>query len=106
MSQTKTLSSPISIFLYNLYIKGISLIAVSGPAGYLYPNTTSDPRLTDDRYAADRNAAHVLSLVADGRLEPKRLITHRFHYGEMAKAYEMAYRREKSTLGVIFTWQD
>jgi threonine dehydrogenase-like Zn-dependent dehydrogenase len=88
------------------YIKGISLIAVSGPAGYLYPNTTSDPRLTDDRYAADRNAAHVLSLVADGRLEPKRLITHRFHYGEMAKAYEMAYRREKSTLGVIFTWQD
>ena len=44
--------------------------------------------------------------MADGRLEPKRLITHRFHYSEMAQAYEMAYRREKSMLGVIFTWQD
>jgi polar amino acid transport system substrate-binding protein len=88
------------------YIKGISLIAVSGPAGYLYPNATGDARYTDDHYAADRNAAHVLSLMADGRLEPKRLITHRFHYSEMAEAYEMAYRREKSMLGVIFTWED
>jgi threonine dehydrogenase-like Zn-dependent dehydrogenase len=88
------------------YIKGISLIAVSGPAGYLYPNASSDPLLTDDRYAADRGAAHVLSLMADGRLEPKRLITHRFHYSEMGQAYEMAYRREKSMLGVIFEWQD
>lgn len=88
------------------YIKGISLIAVSGPAGYLYPNASSDPRLTADHYTADRNAAHVLSLMADGRLEPKRLITHRFHYSEMAKAYEMAYAREKSMLGVIFTWQE
>jgi threonine dehydrogenase-like Zn-dependent dehydrogenase len=88
------------------YIKGISLIAVSGPAGYLYPNNSPDPRLTFDHYGADRTAAHILSLMADGRLEPKRLITHRFHYSEMAKAYEMAYAREKSMLGVIFNWQD
>ena len=53
------------------YIKGISLIAVSGPAGYLYPNASSDARLTADHYTADRNAA-----------------------------------REKSMLGVIFTWQE
>jgi polar amino acid transport system substrate-binding protein len=88
------------------YSKGISLIAVSGPAGYLYPNGAGNPLCTEDRYAADREAEHVLSLMADGRLEPKRLITHRFHYGEMARAYEMAYHREKSMLGVIFTWQD
>ena len=88
------------------YIKGISLIAVSGPAGYLYPNDSSHTQLTSDHYHADRTAAHILSLMADGKLEPKRLITHRFHYSEMAKAYEMAYAREKSMLGVIFTWQD
>lgn len=88
------------------YIKGISLIAVSGPAGYLYPNTSGDPRTTRDHYTADRTAEHVLSLMADGRLEPKRLITHRFHYSEMAKAYEMAYAREKSMLGVIFNWKE
>lgn len=92
--------------MQNFYIKGISLIAVSGPAGYLYPNTSSDPQTTRDHYTADRTAAHILSLMADGRLEPKRLITHRFHYSEMAKAYEMAYAREKSMLGVIFNWQE
>jgi threonine dehydrogenase-like Zn-dependent dehydrogenase len=92
------------------YIKGISLIAVSGPAGYLYPNESHYPMLAEDRYAADRIAAHIIALMAapEGhpRLEPKRLITHRFHYTEMVQAYEMAYNREKSMLGVIFDWQD
>ena len=88
------------------YAKGISLIAVSGPAGYLFPSATGTPFHIADHYAANREAAHVLSLMADGRLEPKRLVTHRFHYSEMAAAYEMAYHREKSMLGVIFTWQD
>jgi threonine dehydrogenase-like Zn-dependent dehydrogenase len=50
--------------------------------------------------------AHTLSLMADGGLEPKRLITHRMHYSEMVQAYEMAYHREKSMLGVIFQWKD
>ena len=90
------------------YSKGISIIAVSGPAGYLYPNTAQHSSLDtiQNRFAADHAAAHVLSLMADGRLEPKRLITHRFHYTEMVKAYEMAFHREKSMLGVIFNWQD
>ena len=90
------------------YSKGISIIAVSGPAGYLYPNTAQHSPLDtmQHRLSADHAAAHVLSLMADGRLEPKRLITHRFHYTEMVKAYEMAFHREKSMLGVIFNWQD
>jgi len=90
----------------SFYIKGISLIAVSGPAGYLYPDTTPAASSIQDRYAGDRTAAHVLSLMADGRLGPKRLVTHRFHYTEMVQAYEMAYEREKSMLGVIFRWKD
>lgn len=88
------------------YIKGISLFAVSGPAGYLFPNSGSFPFHNQDRWAADRAAEHVLSLMADGRLEPKQLITHRFHYRDMVTAYEMAYKREKSMLGVIFDWRD
>jgi threonine dehydrogenase-like Zn-dependent dehydrogenase len=91
--------------MQNFYIKGISLIAVSGPAGYLYPNATADPLRMEDHYAADRGAAHVLSLMGDGRLKPSRLVTHRFHYSRMAEAYEMAYRRDKSMLGVVFSWQ-
>ncbi|MEZ4677091.1 MAG: hypothetical protein R2932_23010 [Caldilineaceae bacterium] len=87
------------------YNKGISLIAVSGRSGYLYPDAGSDPLQSADRYAWDRVADHVVALMADGRLEPKRLITHRFHYSEMVEAYEMAYHREKAMLGVIFNWQ-
>lgn len=92
------------------YNKGISLIAVSGRAGYLYPNAGTDPMQSADRYAWDRIADHVVSLMAapagQPALEPKRLITHRFHYSEMVEAYEMAYHREKAMLGVIFNWQD
>jgi threonine dehydrogenase-like Zn-dependent dehydrogenase len=72
--------------LRHFYAKGISLIAVSGTAGYLYPAATGNSFCVADHYAADREAAHMLSLMADGRLEPKRLVTHRFHYSEMAEA--------------------
>ena len=81
------------------YIKGISLVAVSGTAGELYPRA-------EERFTDTLNVPHVLALMADGRLEPKRLVTHRFRYTEMARAYEMAFRREKSMLGVLFDWRD
>ncbi|MBP89775.1 MAG: hypothetical protein CMJ64_24225 [Planctomycetaceae bacterium] len=80
------------------YQKGISLIAVSGRGGYLFPGS-------DERFSHRRECEFVLSLMADGKLEPKQLITHRFPHTDMAEAYEMAYRREKSMLGVIFQWQ-
>lgn len=81
------------------YIKGISLIAVCEADGYLYPSR-------EERFDAERSCEHVLSLMQEGRLEPYRLITHRFPYTEMVEAYEMAYRREKEMLGVIFQWKD
>ncbi len=89
------------------YNKGISLIAVSGPAGYLFPDAVKrTATMTDNRFGVNRSAAYILDLMADGSLEPKKLITHRFHYTEMEKAYELAYHREKSMLGVIFNWGD
>lgn len=95
--------NPLSMDLF--YTRGISLIAVSGPAGDLYPSATTQPATMTNRYAADQRAAHVLDLMAEARLQPSRLVTHRFHYSQMAEAYEMAYRREKSMLGVIFDWR-
>ena len=89
--------NPMAMDLF--YIKGISLIAVSRPNGYLYPTP-------EDRFADERACAHTLSLMADGRLEPKRLVTHRLPYRQIGEAYEMAYRREKDMLGVIFRWRD
>ena len=81
----------------HFYIKGISLIAISGTDADLYPveNPDSSP---------SRHCTHLLSLMAEGKLEPKRLVTHRFHYTRMVEAYEMALRREKSMMNVVFQW--
>ena len=79
------------------YNKGISLIAVSGEPGELYPGGKGG-------FHRFRECTFVLDLMADGKLSPKDLITHRFPYREMSTAYEMAYRREKEMLGVIFEW--
>ena len=81
------------------YAKGLSLIAVSGRAGDLYPSA-------DDRFSGENLCAQMLDLMADGKLEPKRLVSHRMHYSNMVEAYEMAYRREKNMLNVVFNWRD
>lgn len=81
------------------YAKGLSLIAVSGRAGDLYPSA-------DDRFSGEKLCAQMLDLMADGKLEPKRLVSHRMHYSNMVEAYEMAYRREKNMLNVVFNWRD
>ena len=43
--------------------------------------------------------------MAEGRLEPKRLVTHRFPFTQMVEAYEMALRREKGMMNVVFDWR-
>jgi L-iditol 2-dehydrogenase len=95
--------NPLSMDLF--YNKDISLIAVSGAVGYGYPQRAG-PLTTADRYAPDHVAAQMIGLMADGGLRPSTLITHRFHYSDMVQAYEMAFNREKSMLGVIFDWRD
>ena len=81
------------------FVKGISLTSVSGAAGCLFPED-------EPRFGGDRECRYILSLMADGKLAPSQLITHRLKYTDMAEAYEMAYRREKSMLGVIFDWRE
>lgn len=81
------------------YEKGISLVAVNGPAPALHP---AEP----DGRAWQRGCEHVLGLMADGRLEPKRLVTHRFHWSEIPEAYALLARRDKSLVGCLFDWSD
>ena len=95
--------NPLSMSLF--YTRGITLHAVSGPTGYLYPDGNGGPTM-ENRFSNDRAAEHVLFLMETASLEPKKLITHRFHYTRMKEAYEMIYHREKSMLGVLFTWED
>jgi len=88
--------NPLSMELF--YNKGISLVAVSHAAGNMYPAGNRD------RFDRKSAVAYVLDLMADGTLKPGQLVTHRMPYTEMATAYEMIDRREKSMLGVIFEW--
>lgn len=83
------------------YLKGISLIAVKGTAAYPYP-----PEEDEDRFSWNRACEFVLSLMADGGLEPKRLLTHRFNYTDMVEAYEMAVKQDMTMLNVVFDWRD
>jgi threonine dehydrogenase-like Zn-dependent dehydrogenase len=82
------------------YFKGVSLCAVNDRAGSLFPPPDGD------RFDNDSRCAHVLSLMQEGKLQPSRLVTHRLHYSDMVQAYEMAYRREKNMLNVVFNWKD
>ena len=88
--------NPLAMDLF--YAKEVSLIAVSGGAGDLYPDTSGN------RFDGARQCQHVLSLMADSGLRPSKLITHRFSYTDMVEAYEMAFCREKSMMGVLFEW--
>ena len=82
------------------YSKGISLIAVNGRSGYLFPSERGDRRdwSTMCRFTLD--------LMREGKLEPKRLVTHRMPYSRINEAYEMIFRREKNMMGVVFNWKD
>ena len=80
------------------YHKGISIIAVNGTAPYQYPQADAD------RMEWNKQCEFVLQLMADGSLTPSQIVTHRLPYTRMQEAYEMAYHREKTMLGVIFQW--
>ena len=88
--------------LYSGYFfdKGISIIAVNGMGEDVYPSETGQG-LTQWR-----KTERILALMAGGRLRPSKTITHRMHYTEMKKAYDMASSRDKNMLGVVFDWTD
>ena len=81
------------------YSKGISLIAVCHTDPDLYP--PFNPALGQQRHRS-----HLFTLMAQGLLEPKRLVTHRLHYSRLGEAYDMALRRDKTMMNVVFDWRD
>jgi threonine dehydrogenase-like Zn-dependent dehydrogenase len=81
------------------YGKALTIIAVNGMAMYLYPTP-------EERFNVRNSCAYLLSLMAEGTIRPVRLITHRLPYWKMVEAYELAYRREKSMIGTVFSWNE
>lgn len=80
------------------YGKALTLVAVAGVAASAFP---TDP----SRFGVARGCEYLLSLMEDGRIVPSRLVTHRLPVERMVEAYEMAYHREKSMVGVLFQWE-
>lgn len=89
------------------YSKGISLVAISGPEGEIYPTANGARNPWESGYPGvlgNKPGRYTMQLIEDGRLRPSNIITHRLSVEDIPSAYDMIYNREKEMLGVIFQW--
>ena len=82
------------------YGKNLMIKMVGGPTPYGFPLQSGA-----DRWVKDNGLQFLLHLMEDGAIEPEHLISHRLPYDRAVEAYEMAYHRDKSMVGVIFQWK-
>ena len=45
-----------------------------------------------------------LKLISQKSINPKKMITHQFHYSEATTAFEMLYGNISNLMGVVFDW--
>jgi predicted dehydrogenase/threonine dehydrogenase-like Zn-dependent dehydrogenase len=76
-----------------------------GPGRYdpAYEEKGQDYPMGYVRWSAQRNFEAVLDMMADGRLDLRPLISHRFKIGEAAKAYELI-AGDQPSLGVLLQY--
>jgi len=83
-----------------MYAKSLTIKMVSGQPAYAYPLPDGSPR-----FPVARGCEYLLHLMEDGAIKPADLITHRLRYDQAKDAYEMAFGRDKSMVGVVFSWK-
>ncbi|MFL5581442.1 MAG: bi-domain-containing oxidoreductase [Gemmatimonadaceae bacterium] len=78
-----------------------------GPGRYdpAYEEQAHDYPLPFVRWTEQRNFEAVLGLMADGRLDPPPLVSHRFDFADVGKAYDLIASPEPS-LGVVLGYPD
>lgn len=78
-----------------------------GPGRYdpAYEEHAQDYPLPFVRWTEQRNFEAVLQLMAEGRVDPAPLITHRFAFDDATRAYDLIASGEQS-LGVVLTYED
>jgi threonine dehydrogenase-like Zn-dependent dehydrogenase len=82
----------------------VVLVGVYGPPWNLVPMGTAMNKGLTMRMAqcnTRRYMPHLLEHIREGRIEPKRLITHRFPLSEVADAYRMFARKEDGCRKVV-----
>jgi predicted dehydrogenase len=58
------------------------------------------------RWTAKRNMEAFLGLVAQGKIDPRKLVTHRFSIAEAPRAYELLRSSKERVLGALFEYEE
>jgi polar amino acid transport system substrate-binding protein len=79
-----------------------------GPGRYdpIYEEKGVDYPIGYVRWTERRNMQAVVRLMAQGKFQPSRLITHRFDIGEAEKAYDTILSGQAAPVGVLLTYPD
>ena len=79
-----------------------------GPGRYdpLYEDMALDYPIGYVRWTEQRNMAEVLRLIAEGRVDVKSLITHRFPVDQASEAYAVVSTGGAASLGVVLEYPD
>ncbi len=75
----------------------------------LYSSKIMGKRLVGSYLDASKRAegsARTLELLATGRIQFDKMITHRFPYTAAAEAFDLLYNRLGETMAVLLTWDD
>ncbi|MGH2558833.1 MAG: zinc-dependent alcohol dehydrogenase [Thermomicrobiales bacterium] len=81
----------------NMHAKELAIIGAS--------NDPHDPRPSHGvRFTRNRNIDEVLFHLADGSLNLRQLITHRYPIGELEAVYQRLIAGQTDHLGVVFEW--
>jgi threonine dehydrogenase-like Zn-dependent dehydrogenase len=59
-----------------------------------------------DCWTCDEDIRVFLDMVYYGKINVKPLISHRFNYKDMSKAYEYVWNMDPSLTGGVICWQD
>merc|ERR1711871_1476039 len=91
--------NPLDMNLF--YAKGISLVAITGPEGDMYPAASGERKPWEAGYpyvTGSKAGRWTMELISKGQLKPSKIITHRLPYAEIPTAYGMIYERSKDLL--------
>ena len=79
-----------------------------GPGRYdpMYEEQGVDYPFGYVRWTEQRNMAAFLQLVAEGKVTPSRLVTHRFKFDDALAAYELLLRRTEPYLGIVLEYEE
>jgi 2-desacetyl-2-hydroxyethyl bacteriochlorophyllide A dehydrogenase len=91
-------SRSVHVDFFDIHLKELHIIGCHQPRcptqpGLLFPWTQS------------YNRSQILKMIADGRLNVERLITHRLPFAQAEEAYRKLRDEKSSTLGIVLDWQ-